>query len=92
MNYTNPNDLTYQDTPEDWLNSALIFTRALSLFLKENEGIVVDIKGDAKFQLDDSVKKVIVFKSEKMIRVIPCDDDVEEGTMTWIDVNIEGNE
>lgn len=82
MNYTNPNNPEYEDKPEDWLNSALIFARTLSLILKENEGIVVDIVGDTKFSLDPSVKKVIVFNSENQMRVIECEKDLEEGT--WI--------
>lgn len=79
MNYTNPEDLNYEDTPYDWLNSSLIFSRALSLSLEENEGIVVDLKGDMEYTPDLSIKKVIVFKSEKMVRVIKCDEDIEEG-------------
>ena len=79
MNYTNPEDLNYEDTPYDWLNSSLIFSRALSLSLEENEGIVVDLKGDMEYTPDPSIKKVIVFKTEKMVRVIKCDGDIEEG-------------
>jgi hypothetical protein len=79
MNYTNPNDPDYQDEPEDWLNSALIFARALSLILNEKEGIVVDIKGDVQFQMDPEVKRVIVFKEDRMIRIIECHADLEEG-------------
>jgi hypothetical protein len=79
MNYTNPNDPDYQDRPEDWLNSALVFARALSLILKEREGIVVDIKGDAQFQMDPEVKRVIVFKEDLMVRIIECQADLEEG-------------
>jgi hypothetical protein len=79
MNYTNPNDPDYQDRPGDWLNSALVFARALSLILKEREGIVVDIKGDAQFQMDPEVKRVIVFKEDLMVRIIECQADLEEG-------------
>jgi hypothetical protein len=63
MNYTNPHDPDYQDKPEDWLNSSLIFASALSNLLQVNEGVVVELKGDAKFQFDDSVQKVIVFRT-----------------------------
>jgi hypothetical protein len=79
MNYTNPNDPDYQDRPGDWLNSALVFARALSLILKEREGIVVDIKGDAQFQMDPEVKRVIVFKEDLTVRIIECQADLEEG-------------
>lgn len=79
MNYTNPENPDHIDSPKDWLNSALIFARALSLSLKENEGIVVDIKGDMEFQMDPSIKKVIVFYKEGMTRIIECEEDLEEG-------------
>jgi hypothetical protein len=79
MNYTNPNDPDHIDSPEDWLNSSLIFGRALALLLKEREGVVVDLKGDAKFMPNLSAKKVIVFYKDKMIRVIECEEDLKEG-------------
>jgi hypothetical protein len=79
MNYTNANDPKYQDKPEDWLNSSLIFARTLSLILREGEGLVVDVVGDAKFHLDESVQKVIVFSREGQIVVTECEEDLEEG-------------
>lgn len=75
MNYTKPNDLDHKDSPNDWLMSALIFARALSAILSENEGVVIDLVGDMKFTEDLSVDKVIVFYSENMTRIIPCEDD-----------------
>jgi hypothetical protein len=79
MNYTNANNPDYQDKPEDWLNSSLIFARTLGLILKDGEGIIVDIVGDAKFQLDETVKKVVVFSREGQIVVTECEEDLEEG-------------
>jgi hypothetical protein len=84
MNYTNPNDLDRHDKPEDWLNSSLIFARTLSLILREGEGLVVDIVGDAKFQLDESVQKVIVFSREGQIVVTECEEDLEEGQFVMV--------
>ena len=84
MNYTNANDPDYQDKPEDWLNSSLIFARTLSLILREGEGLVVDIVGDAKFQLDESVKKVIVFSREGQIVVTECEEDLTEGQFVMV--------
>ncbi len=84
MNYTNVNDPDYQDKPEDWLNSSLIFARTLSLVLREGEGIVVDIVGDAKFQLDETVKKVVVFSREGQIVVTECEEDLEEGQFVMV--------
>jgi hypothetical protein len=91
MNYTNANDPNYQDKPEDWLNSSLIFARTLSLILREGEGIVVDIVGDARFQMDESVKKVIVFKREGQVIVIECTEDLEEGQYVMIHDDINPN-
>jgi len=50
------------------------------LELKENEGIVVELKGD--MDLGDDIEKVIVFKSQNMTRVVPLEEDLPEGT--WI--------
>ena len=80
MNYTKPELEDHTDSPQDWLNSSLIFARALSLILKENEGIVVELKGD--MDLGDDIEKVIVFKTQNMRRVVPLEEDLPEGT--WI--------
>lgn len=88
MNYTNSNDPNYEDRPEDWLNSSLIFARTLSLILQENEGMIVEIQGDMNFFNDESVKKVIVYKNEGKIRVIECEDDLPEGQFVIVhDIN-----
>ena len=85
MNYTNPNNPDYQDKPEDWLNSSLIFAGALSNLLQVNEGVVVELKGDAKFQFDESVQKVIVFRNDKnQIVIEECDPGLNDGQMCWI--------
>lgn len=91
MNYTNVNDPDYQDKPEDWLNSSLIFARALSLVLREREGVVVDIVGDAKFQLDESVKKVVVFRREGQVVITECEEDIEEGQFVMVHDEINPN-
>lgn len=80
MNYTKPENENHTDSPEDWLNSSLIFARTLSLILKENEGIVVELKGD--MDLGEGIDKVIVFRSQNMTRVVPLEEDLQEGT--WI--------
>ncbi len=85
MNYTHPDNPDYSDSPADWLNSSLIFARSLSLILKENEGIVVDLKGDMFFDDEGKIKKVIAFKSGDVIRVIECEDDLKEGS--WVIVH-----
>lgn len=87
MNYTNANKIDHKDSPEDWLNSALIFSRTLSLLLKENEGIVVDLKGDMKFMLDENISKVVVFKRSGQIIIEECDPSFMEGDMCFIATN-----
>lgn len=87
MNYTRPNDPDHEDSPEDWLSGATIFARALSLMLRENEGIVVDLKGDMKFTVDPTARKLIVFLEDRQIKIIPCEEDLPEGQMVWLDEN-----
>lgn len=84
MNYTNANDPNYEDKPEDWLNSSLIFAQALSNLLQENEGVVLELKGDAKFQFDETITKVIVFKHENQIIIEEADPGLNDGQMCWI--------
>ena len=64
--------------PQDTLNAALIFAKALSLILEENQGIVVDIQND--LELVEKTDKVIVFKNGQEIHIYKCDDDLAEGT------------
>jgi len=72
------------DNPNDWLYSALCFTGALSYFLKENEGIVVDCK-NALLEINPDIKKVIVWCSEKQINITPTDEDLKEGQLVWME-------
>jgi pantoate kinase len=88
-NYTNQEQTGQEQNPQDLLNASLIFARALGLILKENEGIVVDIKGDVK--ISQEVKKVIVFKFEDQIHIYKCEEDLEEGTAVNMDTT-ESNE
>jgi pantoate kinase len=88
-NYTNQEQTGQEQNPQDLLNASLIFARALGLILKENEGIVVDIKGDVK--ISQEVKKVIVFKFEDQIHIYKCEEDLEEGTPVNMDTT-ESNE
>lgn len=78
MNYTKPNESNHEDSPQDWLNSSLLFARTLSLILEPGHGIVVDVKGDV--DLGEGVEKVIVFNRDEQIVVESFDRDLEEGT------------
>lgn len=82
MNYTKPNEPDHKDSPQDWLNTSLIFARTISLLLKEREGIVVDIKGDVVLQ--EEVEKVVVFKKNNQIVIDYTDIDYEEGSMIMV--------
>ena len=77
-NYANPEQEGPQD-PQDLLNASLIFARALGFIFKEEEGIVVDIKGD--IQLGEGINKVIVFKQNNQIHIFKCEEDIEEGSV-----------
>ena len=90
MNYTKLNEPEHQDTPQDLLNSALIFARALSHLLEENEGVVVDVVGDIK--LTDDVKKVIVFSYKDQINISMCEQDLLDGSFVMMDPNEEETE
>jgi hypothetical protein len=79
MNYTRPNDPDHQDDPMDWLHGSLIFARALSLILREGQGVVVDIDGDAKAPGYPDAKKVLVYYLNGMVHIEPTDQDWEEG-------------
>lgn len=84
MNYTKPNN-DIVDKPEDWLNSALIFTRALSLLLEENTGIVVKLKGDMFNTINPDSDRVVIFKKDKMIHIDDIqDEELKEGDFIQI--------
>jgi len=78
MNYTKPNEPNHEDSPQDWLNSSLLFARTLSLILEPGQGIIVDVKGDV--DLGEEIKKVIVFNRNEQIFIEAFDRDVKEGT------------
>ena len=83
MNYTRPQS-DEDDTTEIWLSTMLIFANALGNILKETEGIVVEVKGDMKLSGIKS-KNVIVFRKDGQIRIDEADDNLESGTMIWVD-------
>jgi hypothetical protein len=86
-NYVTPEGQEQPDQPQDLLNASMLFARALGLIFKEEEGIVVDVKGDVK--LADDVKKVIVFRQNDQIHIFKCEEDVEEGMMVNLGPNPE---
>ena len=77
-NYTNPEQEGQEQNQQDLINASLIFARALGLIFRDDEGIVVDVKGDVN--LGEEVTKVIVFKQNNQVHIYRCEEDVEEGT------------
>lgn len=90
MNYTTPNDPDHIDDPKEWLNSTLIFAKALGHLLKERQGIVVELSGDMYNPVGLS-KKVIVFSDGDQLRIDDMSVDFEDGDFLTIhkDMNIE---
>ena len=73
-----------REFPKDWENTSIIFGRALSGLLEEGEGIVVNLDDDTFFEMDESVKKVIVYLKNDQICINQCEKDLEEGTLVII--------
>lgn len=62
----------------------MIFTRALSLILQENEGIAVKICGDS-FNPNGESDLVIVYSHKNQIHIIDAPEDIkEEGRYVWV--------
>lgn len=82
MNYTKPNDNEHNDSPEDWLNTALVFTQALGEILADTEGVVIVPRGDAK---NIGYEKVIVSHFEGQVHITECtDDNLEHGDRVMV--------
>lgn len=90
-NNTETNQVRDLSNPQDSINAALIFARALSLILQENQGIVVDVNG--KIDLGDGSLKVIVFKNQEQIHIYKCEEDLDEGVAVMMnDTSTESEE
>ena len=85
-NYTKPNESGHQENPENLLNGLLIFARTISILLKPNTGIVIDLKGDMKNPVGDS-RKVIVINRNNMTVIDDFTQDLMEGTICSIEEN-----
>ncbi len=90
VNYTNSGKAGGGQNPQDLINASLIFARALGLFLKDGEGIVVDVVGD--INLGEGVKKVIVFEHKNQVHIYKCEEDLVEGTAVNMDKIEKGPE
>ena len=87
MNVTRPNDINHHDSPEDWLGGVLIFSRAISYFLKDNQGIVIDLKANMKFTGDITAKRVIVYRSNERMCIAKYENmETPEGQLAWVHI------
>jgi hypothetical protein len=74
-------------TNKDYLNSSLVFAKALGLVFEEGQGVVVDVTNDIDFGED--VKKVFVFALNGMIHIQKCEEDLPEGTPVLLNTGEE---
>jgi len=83
-------DENYEDTPEDWLSSALIFAGALETVLEKDHGIFLELKGDELKLLPDS-KYVIVWYDGMHICILDASerDDLKHGDRIQMLQNLE---
>ena len=72
-NYTKPYDKNYEDTPEDYLYLAMVFSQVLDTLLAEGQGVVIELKGDTLKLRPE--KSVVVFNDKNMIRIIENTDE-----------------
>lgn len=61
-----------------YASSSIILSKALSLLLKNGEGVVVEL--DDNQIIDDLTKKVVVFKNDDTISISKTEEDLPSGT------------
>ena len=84
MNYTQPDNPDYEDSPKDWLKCSIVFSIALGYLLPENEGVIVDVQNDvAKYF--PNYKKLVVYRQDNHICIGECTEDAPAGTPVRID-------
>jgi hypothetical protein len=68
-------------------NAAIIFARALSLILQNNEGIIVDVPETIKESFE--TLKVVILKTNDKVSIFNFDRDLAEGTSVSLSENNE---
>jgi hypothetical protein len=68
-------------------SAAIIFARALSLILQNNEGIIVDVPETIKDSFETS--KVVILKTDDKVSIFNFDRDLEEGVSVSLSENNE---
>lgn len=81
--------MTYEEqTPQEWLNASMIFSRVLWSVLQENAGIVIDMTPEIRTTMPKDfpthMSKVLVCKVDNKIQIRECEDDVPEGTHVMV--------
>lgn len=61
-----------------YASSSIILSKALSLILKNGEGVVVEL--DENQIIDNLTKKVVVFKNDDTISISKTEEDLPSGT------------
>jgi len=82
-NYTKPYDKNYEDKPEDYFFLAMTFSQALGQILKEGQGILIDLKGEA-LKIHPEAKRVVVFNDGDMIRVVDTTERTDLKHGDWV--------
>lgn len=92
-NYTRPDDENYEDKPEDWLFLSIAFSRALSRFLADGQGVIIDSKG-GMLEIKPDVKRIIIFNDGEQMRIVDGSErtDLKDGTLiTMVNGDILSN-
>jgi len=84
MNYTKPTSTT-DDTPEDWLASALTFAAALGHLLKENEGVVVIPKNDLISLMPEGTTSLIVYSQNGQVKIDSSTESYPDGHLVYME-------
>lgn len=84
MNFTHPENLEREDTPQDWLASALIFAGALGHLLKENEGVVVKVTSEDLSNIVEGTSYIVSHNEKGQIVIEENGEEAEDGQLVWM--------
>jgi hypothetical protein len=79
-----------QSGQQDMTNAALLFSKALSLILDNEQGIIVDVNIPG-VNLNDDATKVVIYRLGEAIHVQRIDQDIEQGMVVQLNLTDEEN-
>lgn len=79
-----------QASQQDMANAALLFSKALSLILDNEQGIIVDVNIPG-VELNDDASKVVIYRLGDAIHVQRIDQDIDQGMIVQLNLNEEEN-